>query len=101
MGTIDDAFRAALDKLQELVKESVNSIIELIEQYFKEWLVEESQTLKDFAKEMEKILEEFEEYYKGKERFFPSDQLAFLVMRTQNTKKPCGNKPLMFWSGFV
>lgn len=66
--TVDDVFRAAIDKLKELAKESVNSIAELIEQYFKEWLVEEFQTLKDFAKEMEKILEEFEEYYKGKER---------------------------------
>lgn len=72
MGTIGDAFRAVLDKLQELVKETVNSIAELIEQYYKE------------------------KQKKDKERFFPSDQLAFLVIRTQNTKKPCGDKPHMF-----
>lgn len=77
MGTIGDAFRAVLDKSQELVKETVNSIAELIEQYYKE------------------------KQKKDKERFFPSDQLAFLVIRTQNTKKPCGDKPHMFWSGFV
>lgn len=99
MGTIDDAFRAAIDKLQELAKETVNSIAEVIEQFFKEWLVEEYPTLEEFA-------EWYEEYYKekqekDKERFFPSDQLAFLVMRTQNTKKPCGDKPHMYWSGFV
>lgn len=73
---VDDAIRATFDKLQEL------------------------------AKEMEKISKEFVEYFKikekkDKEKFFPSDQLAYFVMRTQNTKKPCSNRPLMFWSGFV
>ena len=91
MGTIDDAFRIVIDKLSNLAEE--------VFKQFTNWLVEEYPTLEEFA-------EWYEEYYKekqekNKERFFPSDQSAFLVMRTQNTKKPCGNKPLMFWSGFV
>lgn len=82
---VDDAIRATFDKLQEdklqeLAKETVNCIV----------------------KEMEKISKEFVEYFKikekkDKEKFFPSDQLAYFVMRTQNFD----NRPLMFWSGFV
>lgn len=84
MGAIDDTFRVAIDKLSNSVEEIVDFVEEVFKQ-FTNWLVEEY----------------YKEKQKKKERFFPSDQLAFLVMCTQNTKKPCGNKPLMFWSGFV
>lgn len=83
MGTIDDAFRAVVDKLGYLAE-----IVDFVEEVFKQFT---SGLVEEYYKEKQK----------KKERFFPSDQLAFLVMRTQNTKKPCGNKPMMFWSGFV
>lgn len=73
--TVDDAFRAAFDKLQELAEKTVNSIVEAIEQFFKEWLVEEYPTLEEIFEEIEKSLENIskKKKKKDKERFFPSD----------------------------
>lgn len=91
-------FEDAFDKLREIVKETIKSFQELVQEFFDNWLVEEcsneaNESIKELLELYEKCMEELE----MEEKFFPSDHLAYTVLHTQIFD----NRPLIFWSGFV